>query len=122
MSKEKCSRHVQVRIGVVLGSVQGKALQIGKGRGFLPIIRLPFCLGLGGIIGSGKQFLPWIHIDDMVIYSFELQISFRDFFIIYCYLFRYILFYGAGECNYLFYLQQRHEGNLQWSIARNCNK
>jgi len=62
----KCHRHVQMRIGVVLGAVRGKALPIGKGRGFLPIIRLPFCLGLGGIIGSGKQFLPWIHIDDMV--------------------------------------------------------
>jgi NAD dependent epimerase/dehydratase family enzyme len=34
--------------------------------GFLPIIRLPFCLGLGARIGSGRQLFPWIHIDDMV--------------------------------------------------------
>jgi hypothetical protein len=56
---------------VVLGKVEresliGRLWQIGRARGFLPIIRLPFCLGLGAVIGSGKQPLPWIHIDDMV--------------------------------------------------------
>jgi len=40
--------------------------RIGRARGFLPIIRLPFCLGVGAIIGTGKQIFPWIHIDDMV--------------------------------------------------------
>ena len=63
-------RHIQLRIGVVLGAIQrksyiGKLWRIGKARGFLPIIRLPFCLGLGAIIGSGKQLFPWIHVDDM---------------------------------------------------------
>ena len=38
----------------------------------------PFKLGLGGPIASGKQFMSWIHIDDMVavllatIYQTEL--------------------------------------------------
>ena len=32
--------------------------------GFLGKQRLPFTLGLGGRIGSGRQFLSWIHIDD----------------------------------------------------------
>lgn len=32
--------------------------------GFLGKQRLPFQLGLGGRIGSGRQFLSWIHIDD----------------------------------------------------------
>jgi uncharacterized protein len=64
-------RHVKLRIGVVLGKVErksyiGRLWQIGRARGFLPIIRLPFCLGLGAVIGTGKQPLPWIHIDDMV--------------------------------------------------------
>jgi len=64
-------RHVKLRIGVVLGKVErksylGRLWQIGRARGFLPIIRLPFCLGLGAVIGSGRQLLPWIHIDDMV--------------------------------------------------------
>ncbi len=64
-------RHVRVRIGVVLGKVDrgsflGRLWRIGRARGFLPIIRLPFCLGAGAIIGSGQQPFPWIHIDDMV--------------------------------------------------------
>lgn len=26
---------------------------------------LPFYFGFGGRIGSGKQFLPWIHVEDL---------------------------------------------------------
>ena len=64
-------RHVKLRIGVVLGAIErkshiGKLWRIGRARGFLPIIRLPFCLGFGAIIGDGKQPFPWIHIKDMV--------------------------------------------------------
>ena len=63
-------RHVQLRIAIVLGAVRresviGRLWRIGRARGFLPIIRLPFCFGLGCIIGSGRQPFPWIHIDDM---------------------------------------------------------
>ena len=64
-------RHAQVRIGVVLGAVErkshlGKLWRIGRARGFLPIVRLPFCLFLGATLGHGRQPFPWIHIDDMV--------------------------------------------------------
>jgi uncharacterized protein len=64
-------RHVKLRIGVVLGHVErksniGKLWRIGRARGFLPIIRLPFCLGIGAGIGTGTQLFPWVHIDDMV--------------------------------------------------------
>lgn len=64
-------RHVSVRIGVVLGAVErtstlGKLWRVGRAHGFLPIIRMPFCLGLGAIMGHGRQPVPWIHIDDAV--------------------------------------------------------
>ena len=49
-------RVVHLRTGVVLSS-QGGAL--GK-------MLTPFKLGLGGRIGSGKQWYSWIHIDDEV--------------------------------------------------------
>ena len=44
-----------LRTGVVLG--QGGALAR-----MLP----PFKMGLGGVIGSGAQWMPWIHLDDIV--------------------------------------------------------
>lgn len=47
-------RTTRLRLGVVLGS-GGGAL-----REMLP----PFRLGLGGPIGSGRQFMSWIHVDD----------------------------------------------------------
>ncbi|GHB69190.1 epimerase [Psychrosphaera saromensis] len=45
-----------LRTGIVLG-INGGAL-----KKMLP----PFKLGLGGKIGSGTQWMPWIHIDDMI--------------------------------------------------------
>lgn len=45
-----------VRIGVVL-SKDGGAL-----KKLLPL----FQLGLGSAVGSGKQYMPWIHIEDLV--------------------------------------------------------
>lgn len=34
--------------------------------GMLARLRLPFRFGLGGRIGNGQQWMPWIHIDDEV--------------------------------------------------------
>jgi uncharacterized protein (TIGR01777 family) len=57
-------RVAAVRTGVVLDP-RGGAL-----KKMLP----PFRLGLGGPIGDGKQWTPWIHIDDLIgIYVFALE-------------------------------------------------
>lgn len=38
---------------------------LGRGGGAIGHMLLPFRLGLGGPIGSGHQFFPWIHIGDL---------------------------------------------------------
>ncbi len=49
-------RVVSVRTGVVLG----------RDGGALAKMLLPFRLGLGGRLGGGRQWMPWVHIDDLV--------------------------------------------------------
>jgi uncharacterized protein (TIGR01777 family) len=42
--------------------------------GFLARLLLPFKLGLGGPIGNGRQWMPWIHLQDQVaLIDFLLQ-------------------------------------------------
>ena len=41
----------------------------------------PFKLGLGGIIGSGKQHFSYIHIEDLIqVYSFVIEKEFDGVF------------------------------------------
>ena len=49
-------RVVHPRLGVVLA---------GQG-GALPRMALPFRLGVGGVIGSGRQYWSWIEVSDLV--------------------------------------------------------
>ncbi|MHC4441393.1 MAG: TIGR01777 family oxidoreductase [Planctomycetota bacterium] len=49
-------RVVNLRIGMVLAAEGGALKQM----------LTPFKLGLGGVIGSGKQYISWIAIDDLV--------------------------------------------------------
>ena len=39
---------------------------LARDGGMLPRLRLPFSMGLGGRLGSGQQWMPWIHLDDVV--------------------------------------------------------
>ena len=49
-------RVAALRIGVV----------IGKNGGAMQKLLTPFKMGVGGRLGSGKQYMPWIHLSDLV--------------------------------------------------------
>jgi uncharacterized protein (TIGR01777 family) len=49
-------RTCRIRIGIVLGPDGGALAQM----------KLPFSLGLGGWLGDGRQWMSWIHRDDLV--------------------------------------------------------
>lgn len=49
-------RVTTIRTGMVLAADGGA----------LPVMLRPFRVGLGGWLGSGRQYVPWIHVDDEV--------------------------------------------------------
>lgn len=59
-------RTVTIRIGVVQG----------LGDGALQKMLLPFKLGLGGPMGHGRQWVSWVHLDDLVaLFQWALETS-----------------------------------------------
>ena len=55
-AEQKGARVVTMRFGVVLG----------RGGGAIQTMKTPFKLGMGGPIGDGKQYFPWIHLTDLI--------------------------------------------------------
>lgn len=63
--KRNCAeRVVKLRTGVVLAERGGA----------LPKLRKPIDMYVGAALGSGKQYMPWIHIDDIcACYAFAIR-------------------------------------------------
>lgn len=49
------SRLIKLRVGLVLGTDGGA----------FPLMALPYKLFAGGRVGTGRQWMPWLHIEDM---------------------------------------------------------
>lgn len=63
---ERSIRVVTLRTGIVLSPIGGA----------LARMLLPFRMGVGGIVGSGRQYMSWISIDDLVriiIYALKIE-------------------------------------------------
>lgn len=68
-AKKMGIRTVNARFGIVLDNKEGA----------MPLIALPVKLFVGGKIGSGNQWMPWIHVDDCIrLLMFALDIRIID--------------------------------------------
>lgn len=56
LARQKGIRVVCLRIGIVLS---------GRGGALAKMVK-PFRIGLGGVLGSGEQYMSWITLDDLV--------------------------------------------------------
>jgi uncharacterized protein len=55
-AERKGARVVIMRFGVILGARGGA----------IATMKMPFEMGLGGPIGNGNQWFPWIHLEDLI--------------------------------------------------------
>lgn len=64
LRKGVAARVVKIRISIVLSEKEGA----------LKKMSLPVKLGIGSPIGTGKQYIPWIHINDLCsVFEFALK-------------------------------------------------
>lgn len=64
LKEKRAERVVKLRTGVVLA----------KQGGPLTKLRMPIDMHIGAALGSGKQYMPWIHIDDLcALYAFATK-------------------------------------------------
>jgi uncharacterized protein (TIGR01777 family) len=64
-ARERGIRVALIRTGLVLG----------PGGGALQQMLTPFRLGVGGRLGSGRQWMPWVHLDDLcALFEFALAL------------------------------------------------
>ncbi|MDN3609323.1 TIGR01777 family oxidoreductase [Vibrio ostreicida] len=71
-ARSESTRVCLLRTGIVLG----------LGGGALSKMLLPYKLGLGGPIGSGQQYMPWIHMLDMargIVYLLDTEHASGEF-------------------------------------------
>ncbi len=71
-AEEKGARVAIMRFGVILGASGGA----------IATMKTPFKLALGGPIGNGRQWFPWIHLHDLVeaVVFLILNDTFRGYF------------------------------------------
>lgn len=62
VAREAGIRVVHFRLGIVLS----------RHGGALPRMLPPFRMGLGGVTGSGRQAMSWVHLDDVVGAAFHI--------------------------------------------------
>jgi len=60
--EEKATRIEQFGTRVAAGRF---GIILGKNDGALPLMALPYKMFVGGKVGSGKQWLSWIHVEDV---------------------------------------------------------
>lgn len=63
-AKDSGIRTVFIRAGAVLG----------RNGGLVGQVMTPFYLGVGGVMGSGEQWMPWIHVKDLtslIVFAIE---------------------------------------------------
>lgn len=66
-----------VDLGVAVALLR-TGVVLGRGGEAWEKMRRVFALGLGGKFGSGKQWMPWIHVDDLaggIVYAVEHALS-----------------------------------------------